>query len=145
VVVLTSETEPLPDGTTTMSTQTPLQAFAGLVFLGILVGIAASFGAVVGAVVGTATGGAIAALDAASARRLPAWLLAVVATIAAGWLVQHVAIGWVPTSRPLDPGAEQAWRLAFACPFLLGLLSLVVVPLVRTPSASREALVPLRP
>jgi hypothetical protein len=135
VVVLTAEPEPLPAGTTTMSTQTPMQALAGLALLALYVAIAASFGFVVGAAVGAATAGLAGALDMASARRLPAWLLAGVATAAAGWVVQTVAIGWIPTSRPLDAGAEKAWRLAFACPFVLGLLSLVLVPLVRTPSA----------
>lgn len=135
VVVLTAEPEPLPAGTTTTSTQTPMQALAGLVLVALYVAIAASFGLVVGAAVGAATSGVAGALDMASARRLPAWLLAGVATAGAAWVVQAVAIGWIPTSRPLDAGAEQAWRLAFACPFLLGLLSLLLAPLVRTPSA----------
>lgn len=135
VVALTAEPEPLPAGTTTMSTQTPMQALAGLVLVALYVAIAASFGLVVGAAVGAATAALAGALDMASARRLPAWLLAGVATAAAGWVVQAVAIGWIPTSRPLDAGAEQAWRLAFACPFLLGLLSLLLAPLLRTPSA----------
>lgn len=142
LVLLTVEPGPLPAGTTTMSTQTPLQALAGLTLLTLYVAIAASFGSVVGAAVGTATAGLGAVLDVASARRLPAWLLAGVATAAAGWVVQAVAIGWIPTSRPLDAGAEQAWRLAFACPFVLGLLSLVVEPLVRTPSG-HDQLAPL--
>lgn len=135
VVELTAEPKPLPAGTTTVSTQTPMQALAGLALVALYVAIAASFGLVVGATVGAATAGLAGALDMASARRLPAWLLAGVAMAAAGWMVQAVAIGWIPTSRPLDAGAEQAWRLAFACPFLLGLLSLLLAPLVRTPSA----------
>lgn len=138
VVVLTAEPEPLPAGTTTMSTQTPLQSLAGLVLLTLYVAIAGSFGFGAGAAVGAATAGLAGALDVASARRLPAWLLAGVATVSAGWVVQAVAIGWIPTSGPLDAGAETAWRLAFACPFLLGLLSLVLAPLVRTPSAPRN-------
>lgn len=137
VVVVTAEPDPLPAGTTTMSTQTPQQALAGLVLLSLYVAIAASFGSVVGAAVGTATGGLAGALDVASARRLPAGLPAGVAAVAAGWVVQTVAIGWIPTSRPLDTDAERAWRLAFACPFLLGLISLVLVPLVRTNGTRR--------
>ncbi len=75
VVVLTAEPEPLPAGTTTTSTQTPMQALAGLVLVALYVAIAASFGLVVGAAVGAATAGLAGALDMASARRLPAWLL----------------------------------------------------------------------
>lgn len=142
VVALAAEPEPLPAGTTTMSTQTPAQALAGLA---LYLSIAVWFGAVAGAAVGAATAGLAGALDMASARRLPAWLLAGVATVTAGWVVQVVGIGWIPTSRPLDAGAERAWRLAFACPFLLGLLSLVLAPLVRTPSAPHDTSTPSRP
>jgi MFS family permease len=139
VVVLTATPEPLPAGTTTMSTQTPMQSLAGLVLLTLYVAIAVSFGCVVGAAVGTASAGLAGALDVASARRLPAWLIAGVATVLAGWVLQAVAIGWIPLSGPLDAGAERAWRLAFACPFLLGLLSLVLAPLVRTPSSPHDS------
>lgn len=134
VVVLTAETEPLPAGTTTMSTQTPPQALAGLVLLALYVAIAAAFGSVVGGAVGAATGGLGGVLDVASARRLPPWLLAGVATLAGGWVVQVVVIGRVPTSRSFDAGAEHVWRLACACPFALGLISLVLVPLIRAGS-----------
>jgi MFS family permease len=134
VVVLTADSEPLPAGTTTMSTQTSAQALAGLALLALYVAIAASVGSVVGAVVGAATAGLAGALDVATGRRLPAALLAGGATVAAGWVVQAVAIGWIPTSRPLDADAERAWRLVFACPFVLGLLSLALAPLVRSPS-----------
>lgn len=134
VIGLTAEPEPLPAGTTTMSTQTSSQALVGMVLLILYVAIAASVGSVVGSAVGAATVGVAGALDLATARHLPAGLLAGVATVAAGWVVQAVAIGWIPTSRPLSADAERAWRLVFACPFLLGLLSLVVAPLVRTPS-----------
>jgi hypothetical protein len=138
MIVLTAAPQPLPAGTTTMSTQTSSQALAGLVLLGLYVAIAASVGSVVGAAVGAATAAVAGVLDAASQRRLPAGLLAGVATVAAGWVVQAVAIGWIPTSRPLDAGAERAWRLVFACPFLLGLLSLVLAPLGRLQSPPHD-------
>jgi MFS family permease len=145
VIVLTAEPEPLPAGTTTMSTQTPTQALAGLLLLGLYVAIVAHVGFVVGAAVGAATAGLAGALDVATARRLPAGLLAGVATVAAGWVVQAVAIGWIPTSRPLDADAERAWRLAFACPFVLGLLSLALAPLVRTPSKPNDGVTRRQP
>lgn len=131
VIALTAAPEPLPAGTTTTSTQTSAQALAGLVLLTLYLAIAASVGSVVGAAVGAATAAVAGVLDATSKRRLPAGLLAVVATVAAGWVVQAVAIGWIPTARPLDAGAERAWRVLLACPFLLGLLSLVISPLGR--------------
>ncbi len=136
-VVLTAEPEPLPAGTTTMSTQTSTQALAGLVLLTLYVAIVASVGLVVGAAIGAATAGLAGALDMASRHRVPTWLPAGVATIVAGWTVQAVAIGWIPTSGPLDATAERAWRLAFACPFLLGLLSLAIAPLRRGPADHR--------
>ena len=138
VVVLAADPEPLPAGTTTMSTQTTMQAFAGLVLLTLYVAIAASFGFVVGAGLGATCAGLAGALDVTSARRLPAWLLAGVAIVFTGWVIQAVAIDWIPTSGPLDADAERAWRLAFACPFLLGLLSLVLAPLLRTPGAPHD-------
>ena len=125
-------------GTTTMSTQTTMQAFAGLVLLTLYVAIAASFGFVVGAGLGATCAGLAGALDVTSARRLPAWLLAGVAMVFTGWVIQAVAIDRIPTSGPLDADAERAWRLAFACPFLLGLLSLVLAPLLRTPGAPHD-------
>ena len=142
VVMATAEPEPLPAGTITTSTQTPMQALAGLVLLALYVAIASSFGLVVGTAVGAATAGLAGALDAASLQRLPTWLLAGVTTVLAGLVVQAVAIGWIPTSGRLDAGAERTWRVVFTCPFLLGLISLLLAPLVRTPGVPHRVPAP---
>ena len=129
-----STTEPAYEGQTSVSyPNTPGGAWGYAVvtvmYIGLLLAIASGGAAAVGLVAGATIGIACAVVDGVSGRRVPPCTTAT-AVIAA---VTAVTYPWLAgtTLRDLDP---DLWVFLVAVPMGLGLLSLVALPLRRSPT-----------
>lgn len=119
--------EQLPQGTTTSSSLDAAsisEVVSYVAALGLYATLAAFIGSLIGSVAGSSVGLLAGAIDLATLRRIPPWLVALATISVCATLTTWSALG-------LDTDVRREVRAVAVVPFALGAVSVLILPLRR--------------